>query len=564
MTTPPSTLSASHHASSFSSRQRTIALTIVALAFVMDLLDSTIVNIAIPSIQTNLHASYTQIQWVIAGYLLAFATLLITGGRMGDVFGYKRLFMVGVAGFTLASLLSGLAWNPEVLIVARLIQGAMAALMVPQVMSLMQVMYKPEERGSIMGLFGALGGIAATLGPIIGGLLIQWNIAGLDWRPIFLINIPVGIFALAAGARYLPNGKSEHPLKLDLVGTGIVVVAMLLFIFPLIEGRDLGWPAWTFISMAAAIPLLVLFAWYEKRKMARDSSPLVPPALFRVRSFLTGISINFVFEVLFIGYFLIFTLMLQAGLGYSVIKAALTGIPFAIGIGFSIGFLSQKLLPVLGRYLASIGVLVMALGYSGVALLIHHYGLGLSPWQLALPVLLAGLGAGMIMMPIFSVVLADVDVKSAGSASGVLNAIQQVGGAVGIAVIGVIFFGLLSRGAAASLASVVPQLRSDLTTLGVPAQAQDQIISGAKACYTDRVNQKDSTAVPASCQAFSQSQAPSEVTAAITTAAKTANADNFSRAFSWSIVFELLLLALTFGLIFLLPRHIKPESELAV
>jgi MFS family permease len=177
------THSAQHHASKFTQQQRTIALIIVALAFVMDLLDTTIVNIAIPSIQANLGASYATIQWLIAGYSLSFAVLLITGGRMGDVFGYKKLFIIGVSGFTLASLLSGLAWNSEVLIAARLIQGTMAALMVPQVMSLMQVMFKPQERAGVMGLFGALAGVAASLGPVIGGVLIHFNIAGLDWRP---------------------------------------------------------------------------------------------------------------------------------------------------------------------------------------------------------------------------------------------------------------------------------------------------------------------------------------------------------------------------------------------
>lgn len=566
--TTASPQSARDHAAGFTDKHRSLALTIVALAFVMDLLDSTIVNIAIPSIQSNLHASYTQIQWLIAGYLLSFATLLITGGRMGDVYGYKKIFMVGVGGFTLASLLSGLAWNPEVLIAARLVQGAMAALMVPQVMSLMQVMYEPHERGSVMGLFGALGGIAATLGPIIGGILISWNIAGLDWRPIFLINIPIGLFALAAGAKYLPNGKSEHPLKLDLVGTGIVVIAMLLFIFPLIEGRDLGWPTWTFFMMAAAVPVVALFAWYEQKRMAIDGSPLVPTVLFKVRSFLNGISINFVFEALFIGFFLIFTLMLQIGLGYSVMKAALTGIPFAIGIGFSIGFIAQKLLPIFGRYLANIGIVLMAIGYGSAAIVMSHYGLSTSPWQLVLPILAAGLGAGMIMMPIFSVVLADVDVKNAGAASGVLNAIQQVGGAVGIAVIGVIFFGLISRGATASIQSVMPQLRADLTTAGIPAQNQDQVITGFTACFNDRVHQKDASVIPDSCrqdqQASSDSQVSPAALKAVSDAAKQANAANFSHAFSWSIAFELLLLALTFGLVFLLPRHIRPESEIAL
>src|ERR1700744_5948235 len=270
METSEATMSAQAHAASFSKKLRTIALIIVSFAFVMDLLDTTIVNVAIPTIQTSLTASYSSIQWIVAGYSLTFAVLLITGGRMGDVFGYKKLFMIGVAGFTLASLLSGCAWDSGVLIAARLLQGAMAALMVPQVMSLMQVMYPPHERGGIMGIFGALAGVAASLGPVIGGVLIHFNIAALDWRPIFLINVPVGIFAFCAAIKYLPDGKSPHPLKLDIVGTVIIMAAMFLLVFPLIEGRDLGWPAWTFAMMASALPVLALFAWWQAVKDKHD------------------------------------------------------------------------------------------------------------------------------------------------------------------------------------------------------------------------------------------------------------------------------------------------------
>ena len=200
--------SAHHRARNFTSRQRTIALIVVSLAFVMDLLDTTIVNIAIPSIQSSLDASFASIQWITAGYSLAFAIMLITGGRLGDVVGYKRLFIGGIGAFIATSLLCGLAPNIETLIAGRLLQGISAAMMVPQVMSLMQVMYKPRERAAVMGLFGALGGLSASLGPIIGGFLIHWNIAGLDWRPIFLINVPVGIIALIGAWRFLPSGKS--------------------------------------------------------------------------------------------------------------------------------------------------------------------------------------------------------------------------------------------------------------------------------------------------------------------------------------------------------------------
>ncbi|HEY5695535.1 MAG TPA: MFS transporter, partial [Candidatus Saccharimonadales bacterium] len=429
MSTEHPTHSAQHHASKFTSRQRTIALIIVALAFVMDLLDNTIVNIAIPSIQANLGASYAAIQWLIAGYSLAFAVLLITGGRMGDVFGYKKLFMTGVAGFTLASLLSGLAWNTEVLIGARLVQGSMAALMVPQVMSLMQVMFKPHERGGVMGLFGALAGVAASLGPVIGGLLIHANIAGLDWRPIFLINIPVGLFALIAGAKYLPSGKSPHPLKLDLGGTFLIVLALFLMVFPLIEGRDLDWPLWTFIMLASSLPVLGLFAWWQKVKDRKDGSALAVPSLFKTKTFVTGLIVNLVFQGAMIGFFLPFTLLLQVGLGYEVVKAALTGIPTAVGISLAIGLLGQKLIPKLGRYALSFGAVVMAIGLLITYLFVKAHGVDTSPWEFIPGLLVTGAGMGLVMAPIFAVVLTDVDHKHAGSASGILNAVQQLGAA---------------------------------------------------------------------------------------------------------------------------------------
>jgi EmrB/QacA subfamily drug resistance transporter len=533
---------------------------VVAMAFIMDLLDSTIVNIAIPSIQANLGASYTTIQWLVAGYALSFALLLITGGRMGDVYGYRKVFMWGVAGFTLASLLSGVAWTPLVLIIARLLQGAMAALMVPQVMSMMQVMYPPEERGQVNGLFGGMAGIAASLGPVIGGLLIKANIFGLDWRPIFLINIPVGIFALWAAKKYLPAGKSAHPLKLDLVGTVIVMVALGLIVFPLIQGRELGWPVWTFWSMIASLPVFGLFAWWQVRKQRVDGSPLVLPALFKKPSFSLGLVTNVVFEGVMIGYFLISTLMLQVGLGYSVVKAALTGIPTSIGIAATFAVLAPKVIPKLGRYSMTLGTFVMGSGLVYLAWVMHHFGLSTSPWVIAPGLLPIGVGMGLIMMPVFAVVLNDIDHNHAGSASGVLNAVQQLGGAIGVAAIGVIFFGQLTQFAPKSVDAVTPKLQAKLTAEHVPAQVQSQIIDGFKACYQDRVNEKDSNAVPASCKQQESGPQNQVLTAAFTDAAKEANNRNFTHAFKIGVEYALGLLVIVFGLSFLLPRHIRPEA----
>jgi len=555
--------SAQHHASQFTSRQRTIALVVVALAFVMDLLDNTIVNIAVPSIQANLGASYATIQWLAAGYALAFAVLLITGGRMGDVFGYKKLFLTGVAGFTIASLLSGLAWNAEVLIGARLLQGAMAALMVPQVMSLMQVMYKPDERNGVMGLFGALGGLAASLGPILGGFLIQANIFNLDWRPIFLINVPVGIFAFVAATRALPDGKSPHPLKLDIFGTGLIIVALSLLIFPLIEGRDLDWPIWGDIMMAVSVPIFALFAWWQKRKADTDGSPLVLPSLFKQRPFVIGLITNIAFEMIMLGFFFTFTLLLQIGLGYSVIEAALTGIPTAVGISFSIAYLSGKLVPKLGRYAMTLGTVILGSGFGIIAFTLHLSGADTSPWEFIPSLFIIGTGMGMVMGPLFAVTLSKVDPRHAGSASGTLSAVQQLGGAIGIAVIGVLFFGQLSTHATTSFDSIATSITSQLTGAHVPAEAQQQIIDSTRTCFVDRSSQKDSSVVPDSCKKLMGGNAKDATSQAIATtletATKQANARNFLYGFSTATMYVSTIIAFLFALSFLLPRRFKAE-----
>jgi len=552
-------LSAQDNAANFSKKMRTVALVIVALAFVMDLLDSTIVNVAIPTIRDNLNASYAAIQWVVAGYALTFATLLVTGGRMGDVFGYKKLFMFGVGGFTVASLLSGLAVNPGMLIGSRLLQGAFAALMVPQVMSLMQVMFKPEERGGVNGLFGALGGLSASLGPIVGGLLIKANVAGLDWRPIFLINIPVGLFALFAGMKYLPDGKSPHPLKLDLFGTALIITTIFLLTYPLIQGRELGWPTWSFVMMILALPFLLVFIWWQKSKEKADGSPLVLPALFKSRSFGVGLVVNMVFEMAMIGFFLTFTLLLQIGFNFTALHAAITSIPVAFGIAFTMALAGEKVVPKLGRYALSLGTVVMALGLAITLLVLHKYLGAIHSWQLIPGLLLVGIGMGFVFGSLFAAVLNGVDARHAGSASGVLNAVQQVGGAIGVAVIGVIFFGQLGSAAPTSFSTVDSTLRQQLTAAHVPTQEQTGIVDAVRNCYVDQSRAKDSAVTPASCKQISSSS-NTQLASSIKQTALKANATNFDHAFRWAILYAIGLLAVTFSLSFALPRKFRAQA----
>ncbi len=556
--------SAHDHVATFTSRQKTIALIVVAIAFAIDLLDSTIVNVAIPSIQTDLSASFASIQWLVAGYLLAFATFLITGGRMGDVFGYKKIFLIGVAAFTTASLLSGLAWSPEILIFTRILQGAAAALMVPQVMSTMQIMYKPSERGAVNGLFGAIGGLAASLGPVIGGLLIQANVLNLDWRPIFFINVPIGIITFILAVRYLPEGRSPHPLKLDFLGTFLIVTTLSLLIYPLIQGREHDWPAWTFAMLAAAVPAFILFVWSQRRKDRKDGSALVQPSLFKVKSFAPGLAINLLFQIAMAGFFLTFALFTQVGLGFSAIHAAVTGLPISVGITLTMIILGRSVIPGLGRKAIVYGALIMSGGLTILTATIFMVGVSVNSWQMVPGLLIAGVGMGFMFGALYSAVLNGVDTKHAGSASGTLSAVQQVGAAMGIAIIGVVFFGQLSSGAATHFDEVNPKIKAELTSLHIPESAQGPIIAGTKACFVDRAKEKDATIVPESCKVLTANTgtvAPGLVDS-ITDSALEANTINFQWAFRWAIIFEVSFVILSIGLTFFLPKKFNHDDTI--
>ncbi|MFH8467722.1 MFS transporter [Streptomyces sp. NPDC017991] len=425
-------------------RRRWYALAIVMTAAFMDLVDVTIVNIAIPSIQRDAGATFSQIQWITAGYALAFAAGLITGGRLGDIHGRKRLFLVGIGGFTLASALCGFAVNPDMLVASRILQGAMAALMVPQVLSIVHATFPAHERGKVFGLFGAIVGLGAVSGPLFGALLTEWNLFGLEWRPIFLINLPVGIAGLILGQKFITESKAPRALKLDLVGVALVTLGLLMLLYPLIRGRELDWPTWGYVSMGGSLVVFGALVAYEKRKTARDGSPLVELSLFKVKSFAAGIAVQTVFGIGLGIFFLIWTLYMQTGLGWSPLRAGLTGVPFSIAVSLAAGLSVQKLVPRFGRKVLQAGALTMA---AGVLLYIwesERYGLSIASWQMALPLIVMGLGMGLIVAPLTDAVLSEVPREHAGSASGLINTVQQMGNALGLALVSVVFFGAMS------------------------------------------------------------------------------------------------------------------------
>jgi EmrB/QacA subfamily drug resistance transporter len=543
--------------------RRWIALAVVLTAGFMQLVDISIVNVAIPSIQRDLDASYSQIQWVLAGYQLAFAVMLITGGRLGDIFGRKRLFMAGMAGFTLASALCGLAQSPGMLIGSRILQGLMGAVMFPQILSVIQVTFPPRERGTAFGTFGATIGLATITGPLVGGLLIQADLFGLEWRPIFLVNVPIGIVALAAAARYLVESKAPQALRPDLVGVGIVTSGLLLLVYPLVQGRELGWPLWTFLSMAAAVPVLALFAAYERRKKAADGSPLVDMALFRQRAFVAGLLVAGIFFMGIPAFFLTFSLWLQIGLGFTALHAGLTGAPFAVGSALA-SAASIRLAPRLGRRILSIGSLLLVVGMCGVIWTVDRYGGDVHSWQLLPALFVCGLGLGCVVAPLVNVVLAGIKGQDAGAASGVLSTVQQVGGAVGVAVIGVIFFGLLASQAAGVTADLAPRLRTELQAAGLPPAASQQLVAGFRTCFQDRADAKDPSATPASCrQTQAQAQGPGSdrVARVVAAAAESARRQDFSDAFERTLLFEVAVYLACFLLVFLLPGARGRQAE---
>src|SRR6266571_3076278 len=499
--------------------RRWLALGVVLIAVFMQLMDISIVNVAIQSIQRDLDASYSQVQWVLAGYQLAFAVVLITGGRLGDIYGRKRLFLIGVSGFTIASALCGFAQSPVMLVSSRFLQGAMGALMFPQALSVTQVEFPQRERGVAFGITGAVIGLATISGPLLGGLLIAGNLFGLDWRPIFLVNLPLGVLAVVAAVVLLRESRAEGALRLDPGGVAIVSVALLMLIYPLVEGRDLGWPAWTFLLMAASVPVFWMFALYERRKTRRDNSPLVVLSLFGERALVSGLLLNLVFFSGVAAFFLTFSLFLQIGLGFTALHSGLTTIPFSFGTAIG-SAVSVRLAPRLGRAILSLGCTIP---------------------------------------PLLNVILAGISGRNAGSASGVLSTTQQVGGALGVAIIGVIFFGLLSSQAQPTIAVVVPRLRGQLQAAHLPAPAADQVVGGFSTCFHDRASAKDPSSTPSSCrQATSQGQAQGQDGQAIGQVLQSAGVDARKRDFVASIKrtlwYEVAIYGLSFLVVFLLPN----------
>jgi EmrB/QacA subfamily drug resistance transporter len=434
---------------------RWLALVAVLTAEIMDLLDATVVGIAAPSIRADLGGDETTIQWIAAGYTLAFAVGLITGGRLGDLYGRRRMFLVGLVGFIAASVLCGLALSPGMLIASRVLQGLLGAVLIPQGFGVIRSVFPTNELRAAYGAFGPAIGLATVGGPILAGALIAWDLGGAGWRTVFLINVPIGIACLALAWKVLPESRAERGARPDLIGVVLVTAGLVLLVFPLVQGRELGWPGWIYVMMAISVPVLALFAVHQVRRSRAGRSPLVEPTLVRSRSFTGGLLVSLVFFAALTGLVFTLGLYLQMGLHYTPLQAGLTQTPWALGAAIGAALSGAVLGQRFGRPVLQVGAIVMAMGVGGMLLTLRFVDQPVTGWQLAPGLAVCGLGMGLLIAPLFDIVLAGVTLPMVGSASGVLNANQQLGGAAGVAVLGTVFFQLLDGGDALGAIEVV-------------------------------------------------------------------------------------------------------------
>jgi EmrB/QacA subfamily drug resistance transporter len=444
MTTPDTAAAKSAWVAPVVPRRSWLAFAVLILGIAMALLDTTIVNVALPVIRDSLNADEATLSWIISGYALAYGLALIPAGRLGDRIGHKPVFVVGLIVFTLASLWAGLAQDSTTLVVARVVQGLGGGIFFPAVTAFIQLMFPGPVRGRAFAIMGATIGFTSALGPVVGGLLINWLGDADGWRSIFFVNLPFGVIAVVAALILLPSGaEGKAASGVDLIGLLLLAGGLVAILVPLIQGQDDGWPLWTYLSIGGGVVLLVLFALWEVFTTRRGKSPLVPPHLFSHASFTGGTILALVYFAAFTSIFFTISIFWQAGLGHTALESGLVSVPFAIGsiVGAS---QSNRLAARLGRTTLSIGTGMVAIGLISLWLvLLNVPSPDLTSWELLGPLLVAGIGSGLFIAPNAQFIVATVDRAEAGAASGVIGTVQRIGSAIGIAVIGSVFFGNL-------------------------------------------------------------------------------------------------------------------------
>ncbi|MCW2953636.1 MAG: putative transrane efflux protein [Conexibacter sp.] len=456
--------------------RRWLAALVMIVAALMDLVDATIVNVALPTVRRDLNASATQLEWLVSAYLLAFAATLILAGRLGDLLGRRRLFLLGVAGFGLASLLCGLAQTPGQLIAARALEGVAGATLTPQVLATFRTLFEGKERGAAFGLYGAAGGIASAAGLVLGGVLTDADLFGWGWRTIFLVNVPVAAAVLAAAAVLVPESRAPAARRPDLLGSAVLAGALVAIVAPLLEGRRLGWPLWCWLTIALGLLALAGLGLLDARR--RRAAPL-PTRLLAVPAVGAGLLVQLVFSAALQGFVLVFALWLQGGQQFSPLRAGLTTLAFSVGAFLTAGA-AVPLAVRFGRLVLAGGGVLMAAGIIGVDIAAHHAGARVEPWALVPGLVIAGAGLGLLVVPLVDVVLSAIPADEAGEASGVFSTAQQLGGALGVALVGSLFFGYVGHGSTAAFTHAAPFAAAGfvacaLLSLGLPRTAVTEV-----------------------------------------------------------------------------------------
>ena len=418
------------------------AVSIVLIGAFMALLDTTIVNVALPSIRTGLHASSASLEWIVAGYALAYGLALVPAGWAGDRFGHKWMFLIGLTVFTLASVACGVSQESGQIVAARIVQGFGAGLFYPAISATIQLSFTGPERSRAFSMLGATIGVSTALGPLLGGLIIAGAGADDGWRWVFLVNLFIGAVTVPLAAWLLPRSPSRAQRGFDPAGLGLFTAALLLLLIPLVEGQQVGWPAWCWACLGGSVVALVLLSFWEVAVDRRGGDALLKPGLLRQMSFSAGAIFAVVYFAGFASVFFTLSILWQEGLGHSALITGLVIAPFSVG-SLVAAANSDKLSARLGRMVLVTGCVLVIAGLGCTVLVVHLTSPAVSGWYLVAPLLVAGLGTGMTIAPNQDFVLATVSRREAGTASGILGTAQRIGTALGIAVIGTVLFGSL-------------------------------------------------------------------------------------------------------------------------
>ncbi|WP_043269673.1 MFS transporter [Streptomyces sp. CT34] len=458
-TTPAPPTTAARHRPAETPLLTPLGLLTVLLGAALPMIDFFIVNVALPTIDHDLQAGPALLEMVVAGYGVAYATMLVLGGRLGDMAGRRRLFLWGLAAFGLTSLACGLAPDAWTLVIARVAQGAAAALLLPQVLATIQATTTGKRRAKAVSLYGGTAGVSSAVGQVLGGLLVSVDLAGTGWRAVFLVNVPIAVVAWLLASRTVPETRSPHPSRVDGPGTALLATSLIALLLPLTEGRAAGWPVWSWVLLAVFPFSAAAFIAVERRAERTGRTPLVPPSLLRIPSVQSGLTMIVPFSVGFGGFMFVVAVALQTGLRYGPLAAGISLAPLCLAF-FLASLAGPRLVQRFGRRVVITGSLLQGAGLLALALTVHADWPHIPVLELAPSMTVLGIGQGLLLPVLMRIVLSELPVAQAGVGGGVMVTTQQSGLALGVATLGTLFLALLPSAGIrdAFLAAVLAQL----------------------------------------------------------------------------------------------------------